>query len=43
LEQLVELLDLGCVLLGRRTAPVDHRAAFVHETLPGLECLLLVE
>ena len=42
-EQLVQLRDLGRVLLGRRPGPVDHRAALVHEPLPRLERLLLVE
>ena len=31
------------MLLGRRPGPVDDRAALVHEPLPGLERLLLVE
>jgi hypothetical protein len=43
LEQLVQLRDLGRVLLGSATGPVDHRAAFVHEPLARLEHLLLVE
>ena len=42
LEQLVQLRDLGRVLLGRRPGPVDHRAALVHEPLARLERLLLV-
>jgi hypothetical protein len=43
LEQLVQLRDLGRVLLGRRPGPVDHRATLAHEPLPRLERLLLVE
>jgi hypothetical protein len=31
------------MLLGGGAGPVDHRAAFVHETLARLERLLLVE
>jgi hypothetical protein len=31
------------VLLGRRPGPVDDRTALVHEPLPGLKRLLLVE
>ena len=42
LEQLVQLRDLGRVLLGRRPGPVDDRAALVHEPLARLERLLLV-
>jgi hypothetical protein len=42
-EQLVQLLDLGSVLLGRRPGPVDDRAAFLHEPLACLKHLLLVE
>ena len=41
-EQLVQLLDLGRVLLGRRPGPVDDRAALVHEPLARLKRLLLV-
>jgi hypothetical protein len=41
-QQLIELLDLGRVLLGRRTGPVDDRAALVHEALARLKRLLLV-
>jgi hypothetical protein len=43
LEQLIQLCDLGRVLLGRRPRPVDDRAAFVQEPLARLERLLLVE
>jgi hypothetical protein len=43
LEQLVELLDLGRVLLGGGAGPVDDRAALVQAPLPSLERLLLVE
>ena len=42
-QQLVQFLDLGRVLLGRRPRPVDDRAALVQEALARLERLLLVE
>jgi hypothetical protein len=43
LEKPVQLRDLGRMLLGRRPRPVDDRAAFIHEPLPCLQRLLLVE
>jgi hypothetical protein len=41
-QQLIQLRDLGRVLLGCRPGPVDHRAALVQEPLARLERLLLV-
>jgi hypothetical protein len=43
LEQLVQLRDLGRVLLGGGAGPIDNRAALVQEPLARLERLLLVE
>jgi hypothetical protein len=42
LEQLVQLRDLGRVLLGRRPGPIDHRVALVHKPLARLQRLLLI-
>jgi hypothetical protein len=43
LEQLVQIRDLGRMLLGRRPGPVDDRATLVHEPLARLKRLLLIE